>query len=84
MLTLQSLTYIEGNNQTSGPIWNYATGTLTSWKGCQPDCVIHLNCGEVHKHASYKKSEQIIQVCVSTLKFTLFRTFKNSVVDLMA
>ena len=31
---LQALTYIEGNDQTGRPIWNYATGTLTSWKGC--------------------------------------------------
>ena len=30
MLTIQSLMYIEGNNQTKKPIWNYATGTLTS------------------------------------------------------
>ena len=27
MLTLQSLTYIEGNNRTCGPIWKYATKT---------------------------------------------------------
>ena len=33
MVKLQSLNYIEGNNWTSSPIWNYATGTLTSWKG---------------------------------------------------
>ena len=32
--TLQTLTYIEGNDRTGGPIWNYATGTLKSWKGC--------------------------------------------------
>ena len=35
MLTLQTLTYIEGNDRTGGPIWNYATGTLAPWKGCQ-------------------------------------------------
>ena len=23
--------YIEGNDRNSGPIWNYAAGTLTSW-----------------------------------------------------
>ena len=34
MLTLQAQTYIEGNDRTGMPIWNYATGTLTSWKGC--------------------------------------------------
>ena len=28
MLTLQALSYIEGNNQTGSPIWNCATGTL--------------------------------------------------------
>ena len=31
--TVQSLTYIEGNDQTSGPIWNYVTGTMISRKG---------------------------------------------------
>ena len=25
--------YIEGNNWTDRPMWNYATGTLTSWNG---------------------------------------------------
>ena len=35
MLTLQALMYIQGNDRTSKPIWNYARGTLTSWKGCQ-------------------------------------------------
>ena len=34
MLTLQALAYVEGNDPTDGPIWNYATGTLISWKGC--------------------------------------------------
>ena len=29
-----SLTYIQRNDWTCGPIWNYATATLTSWKGC--------------------------------------------------
>ena len=28
MLTLQALAYIEGNDQTTSPIWNYVTGTL--------------------------------------------------------
>ena len=32
--TLQALAYIEGNDWTGGSIWNYATRTLTSWKGC--------------------------------------------------
>ena len=31
MLTLQSLRYIEDNNETGKPIWKYATGTLRSW-----------------------------------------------------
>ena len=38
VLTLQALTYIEGNDRTGGPIWNYVTGTLTtltSWEGCE-------------------------------------------------
>ena len=26
MLTLQVLTYIEGNDQTRGPIWNFVAG----------------------------------------------------------
>ena len=34
MLILQALTYIEGHDLTGRPIWNFATGTLTSWKGC--------------------------------------------------
>ena len=29
MLILQALTYIEGKDQTNGPIWNYATRTDT-------------------------------------------------------
>ena len=29
-VTLQALMYTEGNDRTSRPIWNYATGTLTS------------------------------------------------------
>ena len=53
MLTLQSLTYIEGNDQTGEPVWNYATGTQTSWEDSKPDWVIQLNCGEVRTHASY-------------------------------
>ena len=54
MLALQALTYIEGNDRNGGPIWNYATGSLTCWKGAEPDRVIQLNCGEVRTHASYK------------------------------
>ena len=46
MLTLQALAYIEGNNWTGKPIWNYATGTLTSWKGAKPDRIIQLNYGK--------------------------------------
>ena len=37
MLTLQALTYIEGNGQTGRPVWNYATGALTSLEGCQTE-----------------------------------------------
>ena len=50
MLTLQALTYNEGNDQRVGT----GTETLTSWKSAEPDHVIQLNCGEVHTHASYK------------------------------
>ena len=46
--------YIKGNEQTSGPIWNYAPVTLTSWKGAKLNPVIQLNCGELCTHASYK------------------------------
>ena len=46
MLTLQALAYIEGNDRTSGPIWNYATGNLTSWKGAETDRVIQLTTGK--------------------------------------
>ena len=35
MLRFQALTYTEGIDRTGGPIQNYATGTLTSWKRCQ-------------------------------------------------
>ena len=28
MLTFEALSYTEENNQTNGPIWNYATGNL--------------------------------------------------------
>ena len=35
MLTFQTMTYTEGNNRTTLPIRNYATGNLTPWKGCQ-------------------------------------------------
>ena len=45
--------YTEGNDWTSGPIWNYATGTLNLGKGDKLNCVIQLNCREVHTHASY-------------------------------
>ena len=33
MLTLQALTYIERQGQTSRTIWNYTKGTLTPAKG---------------------------------------------------
>ena len=33
MLTLQALTYIDGQSWTSGTIWNDATGTLKPFKG---------------------------------------------------
>ena len=42
MLTLQSMTYIERNNQTGRPIWNYARLWLT--KEVKPDRVVQLNC----------------------------------------
>ena len=49
MLTLQALTFIEGNNRTGWPIWNYATG-----KGAKPVRIIQLNSGEVRTHARCK------------------------------
>ena len=54
MLPLQSLTYFEGNDRTGRPIWNNATETLTSWKGCKYDCTIQPNCRKVHNHGNYK------------------------------
>ena len=39
MLTLQALTHTEGHSQTSGTIWNDATGTLTPIKG--PDTMLN-------------------------------------------
>ena len=53
MLTIQALKYIEGNDRTGGPIWNY----VEPWhlgKGAKPDSIIQLNCREVRTHASYK------------------------------
>ena len=54
ILTLQALVYIEGKDQTGRSIWNYAIGTLTSWKRAERDCVIQLNCREVCTYVSYK------------------------------
>ena len=54
MQTLQALTYIEGINQTSGPIWNYAKEPWHPGKGVKPDRFILPNCGVVCTHASYK------------------------------
>ena len=31
--TVESLMYIEENDQTSRPIWNDVTGTMISWEG---------------------------------------------------
>ena len=46
MLTLQTMAYIEGNDRTGGPIWNYATGTRHPGKGGKPDRVIQLSLGK--------------------------------------
>ena len=54
MPTLQALMYIEGNDQTGRPIWNYLQETRHPGKDAKLDRVIQLNCGEVHTHASYK------------------------------
>ena len=54
MPTLQALMYIEGNDQTGRPIWNYPQETRHPGKDAKLDRVIQLNCGEVHTHASYK------------------------------
>ena len=56
MLTLQALAYIEGNNRTSSPIWNYATGTFPDIleRVLKSIALSKINCGEVHTHASYK------------------------------
>ena len=61
MLILQALTYIERYDQTSGTIWNYVAGTLTSSKGSDKMLnwimLSNLNCGEVCTHANYKQPE---------------------------
>ena len=54
MLAHEALMYIEGNNRTGWPIWNYATETITLGKGAKLDRVIQLNCVEMCTHASYK------------------------------
>ena len=64
MLTLQALVYIEGNNQIGRPIWNYTTGTLTSWKGAEPDSIIQSTTGkctpmQVIKQPEHNKLQQL-------------------------
>ena len=54
MLTLRARKYIEGNDQTSRPIWSYATGPWHPGKDAKPDRVIQLSCREVRTDASYK------------------------------
>ena len=54
MLTRQALTFIEGNDRTGRPIWSYATGTLTSWKGCQTALRYPTQLREVRTHAGYE------------------------------
>ena len=49
MLTLQVLTYIEGNDQTNKPILKYTTREMTPWK---EDYVFKLNCREKRTQAS--------------------------------
>ena len=49
MLTLQVLTYVEGNDQANKPIWKYATRKMTPWK---QDHVFQLNCREKRTQAS--------------------------------
>ena len=52
--------YIEGNNQTGGPIWNYATGTNQQpGRGAKVDLIIQLNCGGQCTHVSYKTEVEI-------------------------
>ena len=46
MVTLQALMDTEGNNQTSRPIWNYATRTLHLGKGAKRDCIIQSTKGK--------------------------------------
>ena len=49
MLTLQVLTYVEGNDRANEPIWKYATRKMTPWK---QDHVFQLNCMEKRTQAS--------------------------------
>ena len=53
MLTLQALMYIEEHGQTSGLIWNYATGILERARhNADANHIIQLNCRGVGIHAS--------------------------------
>ena len=56
MLTLQALIYIEENDRTSRPIWNYTPGTLTSGKGAKADHITKHNCGEVRKQPEHGRT----------------------------
>ena len=57
MLTLQSLTYIKGNDQTHGMVGPFGTMPQEPrhpGKGAKPDHVVQLDCREVCTHANYK------------------------------
>ena len=74
MLTLQALAYIEGNNQTGGPIWNYTTGTLTSWKGAEPDSIIQSTAGKCTPMQVIKQPEHQQTSTNGRQKWSSFQT----------
>ena len=46
--------------ETTKPMGPFGTMPQEPWhpgKGGKPDCIIQLNCGEAHTHASYKTTE---------------------------
>ena len=69
MLALQVLTYIEGYDQTSGPIHNYATGILTPLK--EPETMLNqtvLSNSTAGKWAAMQAEKQPEHGRASTLK----------------
>ena len=58
MLTLQALTYIEGNAGPADPFGSMLQELGRPGKDAKPDHVIQLNCEEVHTHASHEATRR--------------------------